>query len=703
MEKTKSLRKSINKKKGKKAIGNKGHFIKKRELSLQITLSIVLVVVILTVIQSSLALQSMNQSTEYALTSSLIDMAQETSLQINTEFNYYIMEAKSVANALCREEMTDSNRKDTLSFTKANYDFSQIQFINENGNDIIDGKDFSNQELYIKAVQSGFAISDATLDEQFNRYTFQIALPVIRNGLPSGKLVGVLIATTGQNEISNMISKIKIGENGGAFIIDKNGDIITILDNKVDSKINTPETYDTNNVPSDLKAIYDKMIALKSNESDIGQYVDEITGETIYIGYAPIEDTPGWSVGIYGIKSDFFSESARMTKQNLLLATVFIILSLFIGQLVSFFIIKPIKKITIKIGKFANLDLTRGKNDSKLTRRKDEIGIMNNGLEEMRNNINKFMQDIYETSRFIDENAEKLEEIAKQTYGSSSNNSATTQELVASIEEASSTTENIKEDIFNISKSVNEVTEKSVIGKKLAEEIKGRADIVKISNVKKVEKANILFTDVKEKSDIALKHAKGISKIDELTSIIKSVAKQTNLLSLNASIEAARAGEQGRGFAVVANEIRVLSSTVNETAIEIDAIIGETVSAVEGLAVCLGQSNDFIEGTAIKELEEIVATSEQYGKDADSIKEMLLTINESMESLNEITLQITASAAGINTIMEESAKGVVDIAEKTSEVVNMSSETNTMAERSTENAKSLKEIVLKFKLDDESS
>ena len=79
---------------------------------------------------------------------------------------------------------------------------------------------------------------------------------------------------------------------------------------------------------------------------------------------------------------------------------------------------------------------------------------------------------------------------------------------------------------------------------------------------------------------------------------------------------------------------------------------------------------------------------------------MLLTINESMESLNEITLQITASAAGINTIMEESAKGVIDIAEKTSEVVNMSSETNAMAERSTDNAKSLKEIVLKFKLDD---
>jgi methyl-accepting chemotaxis protein len=79
-------------------------------------------------------------------------------------------------------------------------------------------------------------------------------------------------------------------------------------------------------------------------------------------------------------------------------------------------------------------------------------------------------------------------------------------------------------------------------------------------------------------------------RIQDIISLIDSIAFQTNILALNAAVEAARAGEAGRGFAVVATEVRMLAGRSAQAAREIKGLIANSVEHSEAGARKVNQA-----------------------------------------------------------------------------------------------------------------
>ena len=184
-----------------------------------------------------------------------------------------------------------------------------------------------------------------------------------------------------------------------------------------------------------------------------------------------------------------------------------------------------------------------------------------------------------------------------------------------------------------------------------------------------------VYDTIRKNSDEAIANAKEVEKINELVNAIQDIAEQTNLLSLNASIEAARAGEQGKGFAVVASEISKLAAQSTQTGADILTIVNHVNQSVETLTKCLVGALDFLENKVMNDYSDFMASSEEYSNATKTIEDFMTLANNQVIELKRGIMDISNVMEGISNNVSECSIGINDIASKTTNVVNLTTET----------------------------
>ncbi len=469
------------------------------------------------------------------------------------------------------------------------------------------------------------------------------------------------------------------------YMTDENGDI---LYHPEADKIGTPATSTV------VQKVADELASGNVPANDVEEY--KYNGDMKYAAYAITDDHA--IIVMTAEEKEILSTSRMLTTRAVGAAIVLVLISMICAYRIALRIAKPLEKMAGILVDTSRFHFRPNQNMDKLYRRRDEVGAISRATHEMRKNLREIVGDIDEACEQLQMNTEQLKGSSNEINTVCTDNSATTQELAASMEETSATTDNINEQIEQMKNEAAAISELSRNGAESSREVMQRANNMQETTQQATSRTEEMYNEVKQKTDEAIEGSKSVDKINELTDSIRAISSQTSLLALNASIEAARAGEAGKGFAVVATEIGNLANQTSQTVEDIDAIIREVKAAVDSMTDSLNASTDFLENTVLEDYKSFREIGEQYKEDAGVFESGMSNVEESVTELNTRIETVATAVEGIDTTINEAANGVNDVAEKVSEVVSHTTVNYDLVNNNMEYVDKLHKIVKMFTL-----
>ncbi len=503
-----------------------------------------------------------------------------------------------------------------------------------------------------------------------------------------GKLLGAVGCDVDLSGISSFVLSRKILGYGNGVLIMRDG-MITVHANK-DYVLQA-------NMTSDSRFSESLRNAGRIMTSGEAGYIDySQNNENRRIFYAPVGKN--YSLGVFFPTKLITNLVYGLTVVLLTIAATALVIT---GSLIFAImrgLARALKNIGIATAKISKGDLTVRFADSG----RDELADMSRALNGMVDSVSAALSRISDEADNTSLQAAGLAALSEETLASMQEVSASIDRVNRVMTSAASAIEETNASISEIASSAQASANAATDGAGLASELFGGATEVAhdVENVViSMKEAELNSEETREKIG---ELAKSVETISGFVSTITSIADQTNLLALNAAIEAARAGEAGRGFAVVAEEVRKLAEESAEAAMEVNKLILTLQGHSEGSIASTGKT--------VSLLSDVVKKSEDASLKLHGALSATNKLNEAIQSVAAVSEEQAASSSEMTHAVQSVADSNSEIARSTETIRASAQETTkaaesiaTAAQGMTETAGNLKELLAAFILPDKNT